>query len=165
MSRELHTDFTRIFDIVEYQVKKYPQKKALNYFSGGEWRSLSIHEVVDRSYYLASQLIQKGLKKGDKLIIIPQSGLVDWVCIDMACQYLGIILVPLHYTISIDEFHQIIKESEAKICITVDTALFYKFRATQQMNDVYKMIFCPIRRSRPRRLCPQTAPARTPVSY
>ncbi len=129
MSRESHTDFTRIFDIVEYQVKKYPQKKALNYFSGGEWRSLSIHEVVDRSYYLASHLIQKGLKKGDKLIIIPQSGLVDWVCIDMACQYIGVILVPLHYTISTDEFQLIIKETEAKICITVDTSLFYKFRA------------------------------------
>ncbi len=45
MNELLTNSFTRVFDILGYQLDKYPQAKALNKFVDGEWQGYSISEV------------------------------------------------------------------------------------------------------------------------
>ncbi|HMQ06612.1 MAG TPA: long-chain fatty acid--CoA ligase [Saprospiraceae bacterium] len=132
MSNSVGTDFTRIFDIITYQEKKYPQDRAFNYFENGAWNAVSIHALKERAHYLAYIFHERGFVKGNKLIIIPRSGMVEWVALDMACMYLGIVLVPLHYTTQPQEFQRILRETEAVLCVTADSGLYYKLRGIAQ---------------------------------
>ncbi len=42
------SDFSRIFDILQYQKEKYPNPAALNAFSSNKWQPVSIQEIQDR---------------------------------------------------------------------------------------------------------------------
>jgi long-chain acyl-CoA synthetase len=127
VTRKTTANFTRIFDILEYQQAKYPNKAALNAFTGGRWQPYPIAEIQDRSRALACWFITNGFSKGEKILLVPQMGNPEWVIIDLACQQAGLIVVPVHPTAQEEEINTIVSETEARICIVADTGLYYKF--------------------------------------
>lgn len=125
--RKSSDDFTRIFDIVSYQRSKYPNARALNGFVNGAWRSLSIDELEKRAEVLACWFLEQGFQKGDRILIVPVNGSPEWMIVDFACQQAGLIVVPVHPTSREDEISLIISETESRMCICADVALYYKF--------------------------------------
>ncbi len=127
MMKELHhIDFTRVFDILLYQQKKYPQSKALNGKENNYWKSYSIEEVIKQADLISCWLIERNYQKGDHVAVMPRMGSPEWLMVDFACQQAGLILVPVHPTASIEEVTFILNETEAKVCITADVALYEK---------------------------------------
>jgi long-chain acyl-CoA synthetase len=127
MNQELHhIDFARVFDILHYQQRKYPQRKALNGKHDNHWKSYSIEEVIRKTDITASWLIKNGYKKGDTVVVIPRMGSPEWMIVDFACQQAGLILVPVHPTASPDEVNFILQETEAKLCLVADVLLYEK---------------------------------------
>jgi len=122
----------RVFDILDYQIIKYPQKKALNKFENGVWNNISIHDVQLRSDAIAGWFIRNEIKKGDKIAIIPRIGRPEWMMLDFACQKAGIIVVPIHPTFSLEEIKYILNETDAKLCITADEGLYYKIQTAKE---------------------------------
>ncbi|MCU0357098.1 MAG: long-chain fatty acid--CoA ligase [Cyclobacteriaceae bacterium] len=129
ITRISSADFTRVFDILDYQLEKYPNKHALNYYSGGRWQSLTVQEVKQRSEALACWFIREGFQPGDMILIVPVMGTPEWMIIDFACQQAGLIVVPVHATVQDAELQVILEETEAQLCITADLALYYKFKS------------------------------------
>jgi long-chain acyl-CoA synthetase len=119
-------DFTRVFDILEYQQKKYPEKAALNTFERGRWQGFSIEAIRQRVDLISCWLSENGYSKGDKIAFVPKMGKPEWMMLDFACQQLGIIVVPIHPTSTTEEFSFILSETASKLCIVADTALYYK---------------------------------------
>ncbi|MBY0433680.1 MAG: AMP-binding protein, partial [Cyclobacteriaceae bacterium] len=103
MSTAHHTDFTRVFDVLEYQRLKFPQKRALNYFTNNEWVGFSTEEIQQRADSLSRWLLQRGYEKGDTAAFIPTMGSPLWLMVDFAFQQVGIIIVPIHPTASPEE--------------------------------------------------------------
>lgn len=127
MTRELHTiDFTRVFDILSYQQKKYPQRKALSGKQTGRWKSYSIEEVIHLTDRVTTWLIDHEFQKGDRIAVIPKMGSPEWLIIDFACQQAGVVLVPIHPTASLEEVTFIIQETEATMCVVADSILHEK---------------------------------------
>ncbi len=127
MMKEIHhIDFTRVFDILSYQQKKYPQSKALNGKQNKNWKGYSIEEVIKQVDLISCWLIENKHQKGDRVAVMPKIGSPDWLMVDFACQQAGLILVPVHPTASIEEVTFILNETEAKMCITADVALYEK---------------------------------------
>ncbi len=125
-----HTaDFTRIFEIVAYQLKKYPNAHALNASSRGSWHGYSIQELFHRIEFIACWFVREGYSKGDKIIFVPVMGSPEWIMLDFACQQAGLIVVPVHPTARPEEISMILAETEAKLCLTADTELFKKLDA------------------------------------
>jgi len=122
------TDFTRVFDILNYQLDKYPQAKALNKFVNGKWKAFSIKEIQKRVDVLSCWLLENGYKKGENLAIIPVMGRPEWVIFDFACQQIGVVLVPIHPTASDKEIEHILSETSIKFCLTADSGLYYKIQ-------------------------------------
>lgn len=120
-------DFTRVFDLIGYQKEKYPNRSALNYFQRSQWRSLSIEEFQNKVNALSCWFIANQFKPGDTILFIPVAGCVEWMLLDFACQQVGIIVVPVHPTVKEEEFHLIATETEARICITHDEGLYFKY--------------------------------------
>lgn len=121
-----HIDFTRLFDILDYQKQKYPQFKALNHFVAGSWQAFSTDEIIRRADALSCWLLDQGLQKGDRVVIIPRQGSPLWMVIDFAFQQLGLIIVPMHPNSSLEEMEFILNETEARLCVALDEGLYFK---------------------------------------
>ncbi len=126
--KKISVDFTRVFDIIEYQKEKYPNPAALNVLSNKGWTGISIEEVQSHTNHVSCWLIRAGLKKDDKVIFIPHSGSAAWMMLDYACQQLGIVTVPVHPNARDEEWTLIIRETRAKLAFTADLALFERFQ-------------------------------------
>jgi long-chain acyl-CoA synthetase len=81
-------------------------------------------------------------KAGEKIIFVPVIGSPDWVILDFACQQVGLIVVPIHPTLNENEFNAIVTETEARLCITLDEGLYFKFFAFK----VYNCFICNLKR-------------------
>ncbi len=127
VTRKTSNDFVRIFDILKYQKEKYPNRTALNFFHKGRWEAYSIQEVQDKVDSLSCWFINNGYLKGDKVILVPVMGNPEWMILDFACQQVGIITVPVHPTSRTEEIELVLTETEAKLCITADSELYFKF--------------------------------------
>jgi long-chain acyl-CoA synthetase len=134
-----HADFTRVFDILQYQQEKYPQQSALSFQQDGKWKSLSIQEIQNKANDISAWLIHQGFKKGDCIAIIPRMGSAMWMMIDFACQQIGVITVPLHPTSSADEMKFILHEVQAKICIAADVLLMEKIKPVFTHQHLYHL--------------------------
>lgn len=127
ITKKTTIDFTRIFDILSYQKEKYPNSRALNFFSEGQWHGLSIDEIQDKINSISCWLINNQYAKGDKIIIVPIMGNPEWMMLDYACQQAGIIVVPVHPTSGPEDIELIFAETEAKLCITADVEIYDRF--------------------------------------
>ncbi len=128
-------DFTRVFDILSYQQKKYPQPKALNGKVNGLWKNYSVDEVIRKTDLATWWLIENGYQKGYKVAVMPKMGSPDWMIVDFACQQAGLILVPIHPTSTLEEIIFIINETGAKLCIAADVPLCEKITAITETTS------------------------------
>jgi long-chain acyl-CoA synthetase len=125
-------DFTRVFELIHYQKEKYANQKAFNSFSQGQWKSQSTEEIQNRINALSCWFLANQFKAGEKIILVPVIGSADWMILDFACQQVGLVTVPAHPTLNEEEFNTIVTETEARLCITLDEGLYFKFFAFKE---------------------------------
>ncbi len=111
------SDFTRIFDILQYQAEKYPNPTALNTMVDGRWSNYSIDTLIHYTDNLSCWLIRNGYDRNDRVILMPVMGSPEWIIIDLACQQCGIVTVPVHITSTEQDLELILKETDARLCI------------------------------------------------
>ena len=126
--------FTRVFDILSYQLKRFPQKKAVSTFTDKNWKAISTPHLIQKVEIVSCWLISKGYEKGDKLAIMPKQGTLDWLIVDFACQQLGIIIIPLHPTSSFEELNLILLETHPVMVIVADSQLFDQVSTVMKIN-------------------------------
>lgn len=141
LTRKPFSDFLRIFDIIAYQKEKYPKTNAINFHTGERWVGYSIGEVEQRTNAIACWFIGSGFKKGDAIVFVPLTGSAEWVLLDFACQQTGLITVPVHATSSPEEIEIILKETEAKLCITATAELFDRFQTVIETLELKSEVF------------------------
>lgn len=141
MSSSNTIDFTRVFEILDFQAKKYPQSKAAASFQHGSWKAFSIQELQLAANKTSSWLIEKGIKKGDRIATVPRMGSPEWLIIDFGCQQIGAVAVPLHPTSNSSEMEFILNETEAKGCFTADVALFEKVNELKVRTPALEFVF------------------------
>lgn len=107
-----------VSDFLEYQCKKHPQKACVGKVEKGQISSLNFKQYREKIYQLATVLHSKGLKKGDKLVLISETSL-DWHLIDMACLVSGVIIVPIYPNTSLDQMIFILEQTKPQ-CLVID---------------------------------------------
>ena len=119
-------DFTRVFDLLDYQQKKFSQHASLNSFFNGKWKAWTTDAIQKHADEVSCWLLEQGYRPGDIAAIVPVMGSPEWMIIDFACQQIGVIIVPIHPTSSPEEMLFIFNETQAKLCITATTGLYFK---------------------------------------
>ena len=104
----------RIFDIVDFQLKRHPTKDAISIKIGEEWTRYSSQELKSKIYQTAQGLINEGLQKNDPIIIIPQAATPHSVFLDLAAQMLGLLPLIVHSTFSRSQIDHILAEANPK---------------------------------------------------
>ncbi len=113
-------EHSRIFDCIDYQLKKFPKTDMLAGKENGAWKTWStdtVKQTVDR---LSAGLLRLGLsgndmtvEKQDKIAIISKNR-PEWLILDMACQQTGALLCPIYPTTNINELEFIFNDASIK---------------------------------------------------
>ena len=133
---------TRLFDILENQVKNKPLKRALNTKYNGVWESTSSKEFFEKSSQISRGLLQLGVKKGDKVAIISSNNRTEWCIVDIGVLQIGAIDVPIYPTITAEDYSYIINHSESKYCFVSDVVVYEKIKSIQNECPNLKEIYC-----------------------
>lgn len=133
--------YTRLFDIIYYQNEHYPQKKCLTTKYGNEWKSISTAELISKVNQLSRALINLGLKAGDKVGIISSNNRTEWNIVDLACQQIGVIDVPIYPTISPKEYAYIFNDAEIQYVFASNQEIVNKVNAVYSEIPTLKGLY------------------------
>jgi len=122
-------EFTRVFDLVDYQLRKFPQRASMNSFVNGKWVSFSTAAIQQQMDAVSCWLLEQGCQKGDVVAVVPFMGSAEWIITDLACQQIGLVIVPVHPTASPEEMEFILNETQARLCIAANAGLYYKIKS------------------------------------
>ncbi len=128
-------DFTRVFDILPYQLAKFPQDDALASKVNGAWVKYSTAEYFKIANQLSVGLHHLGIRKDDKVAIV-SSNRPEWNFLDMAIQQLGAVSVPLYPNITVEDYKFIFNDSEAKIIFVANEELYFKAKEATAGKDI-----------------------------
>ena len=119
--------YTRIFDIIEYQLNTYPLDNCISRREDKKvWTHYTTKAFADTANQLSQGLLQLGLQKGDKIALISTTNRPVWHFVDLACMQIGVIDIPVYPTISSREYEFIFNHAEIKYIFISDKFMYRK---------------------------------------
>lgn len=128
-------DFTRLFEILEYQQLRYPQKVAVAGREANAWRSWSSAEALAERDRMSAGLLELGLRPGDRIGMLTHCGSPQWVIADGAMLQVGMVPVPIHSTCRTDEIEHIAADAKLRACFVSDASMLEKMQGTGVVLD------------------------------
>ncbi len=107
-------------------VVKYPNNTALAYIERGAYKKISYKKLNDFVLILVKYFSDIGLKSGDRVAILSENTW-QWPVVDMACNYLGVVVVPIHATYGKMYIEYIVSQTEPKAIFISSQKLFDNF--------------------------------------
>ncbi|MBN2862790.1 MAG: AMP-binding protein [Bacteroidales bacterium] len=112
----------RTFDLLD-RYREFPEKEdAFCAKRNGEWVKYSSADYLKYAFNFSYGLLELGLKKGDKIMTVSNNR-PEWNFADIGMAMIGVIHVPVFTSLSTDEYHHIIRHSEAKMILVADKKL------------------------------------------
>jgi long-chain acyl-CoA synthetase len=93
-----------------------PDREVLWFNSGGEWVGLTGQELHTRAQNAALGLYSLGVRKGDRVALLAESG-PEWTITDFAIVSIGAINVPVYPTQAVGQVEYILGESEPTLLV------------------------------------------------
>ena len=111
--------FNSIVSLFHHQVKLFQDKPYLWKKIDGKYTSLSWKQVREQVDSIAKGLINLGILKGDRVVILSENR-PEWQIADLAIMSIGAISVPAYTTSTTSDYSHIINHSEAR-CIIISS--------------------------------------------
>ena len=108
-------------------VKENKENTALAYILQGEYQRINYYELNRLVLRVVNYFLSLGLDKNDRVMILSENRW-EWPVIDLACNYLGLILVPVHTTYSYKYIDYITTKTNPKVIFISDQKLFDNFK-------------------------------------
>ncbi len=121
----MYKSVTRLFDVVYYQQKMYPQGIALAGKDGGTWKHYSILQYIDNAMAISRGLLELGIRPGDKIAMISNNR-PEWNFMDIGILQIGAINVPIYPTASETDYEYIMNDAAIKMVVVSDKDLYAK---------------------------------------
>ncbi len=125
----LHMDFTRLFEILEYQRHRFPQQMSLAGRHSGQWRTWNTDELLAERERISAGLLRRGLRHGDHIGVLAHCGSPEWAIADAAMLQIGIVPVPIHATARPDEVAHIARDAVLRGCFVSNEDMLEKLTA------------------------------------
>lgn len=119
-------DFTRIFDLFQYQAYKFPLKTSVSGKIGDQWKSYSTEECLNLINRLSAGILQLGVKSEDKVALIFSTNRPEWLFFDMALLQVGVVNIPIYPTVSDRELLYILLETKCTAVVISDAKLYLR---------------------------------------
>ena len=132
---------SRLFDFPRFQLENNPLKVSLATKQNGNWVTLSSEAYVQWSDYLSLGLMEKGIERDDKVVIISTNNRHEWNICDIGILQCGGVDVPVYPTASEDDYAYIFNEAEVKIAFVSDRELYDKVKRVQKNTPTLKEVY------------------------
>lgn len=133
-------EVTRVFDLLDRYIEKFPKDDALAGKEEGEWMKYSTRSYVDISNYISYGFLALGVQKGDKIATITFNR-PEWNFLDMGITQIGAIHIPIYPTISEADYKYILNHAEIKYVFVAGEDLFRKIEnilpEIPSLKDIY----------------------------
>jgi long-chain acyl-CoA synthetase len=125
-------EHARIFDLLPYQLEKFPKKDMLVSKENGEWKPYSTAAVKSIVDQLSIGLLNLGISGGDmtianqdKIALISRNR-PEWIFLDLACQQIGAALCPIYPTTNTPELEFIFNDATIKYVFISGADILHK---------------------------------------
>lgn len=133
-------DVTRTFDLIDYNINRYPRDVMYGGKHGKEWITFSTSKVREYVDYVSVGLLALGYKQGDKIATV-SGNKIEWNLVDMGLAQVGIIHVPIYPTISSTEYSYILNHADVKAIMVGNKSIYNRLShaATDLglLNDIF----------------------------
>jgi long-chain acyl-CoA synthetase len=133
-------EVTRTFDIIEWNIEKYPRQVMYGGKKDSEWITYSTDEVRNYVNWVSYGLLAMGFTRGDKIATI-SGNKPEWNFVDLGLAQAGMIHVPIYPTISTDEYEYILKHADVKVIIVGNKSIYNKVIPVAGKIENLKEIF------------------------
>jgi long-chain acyl-CoA synthetase len=131
---------SRIFDLLDYQLKNFPKEDALCGKAGGAWIRYSTAQVTEKARLFALGLTELGLQQGDRVALISQNR-PEWNMADFGMLQAGIVNVPLYTTLVEQEMAFVLKDCGARLILVSDKSLYDQVQRIRQGDPALGEIY------------------------
>lgn len=132
--------YTRLFEILPYQLKNFPKEDCLANKVDGQWKKYSTQQCIDNINQVSRAMLKYGIKPDDKIALISNNR-PEWNFIDLGMMQVGAINVPVYPTISEGEYKFIFNDAGIKVAFVSDAGLFQKLQNIRSevptLQDIY----------------------------
>jgi len=104
-------DFHRLFELLDYQLQRFPQEVAFAGKKEGRWTGYSTAGAVRERDAVSVGLLRLGVTRGDRIGILAHCGSPRWAIADAALLQIGAVPTPIHSTARLDEIAFIAKDA------------------------------------------------------
>lgn len=118
---------TRVFDILSYNLEKFPKKEFISGKINGVWKHYSTQEFCDAADHLSRGLIKLGIHKGSKVAVMSYNR-PEWNITDFAIMQIGAYQVPLYPTLPVHDVRFILENAEVSVIFVADEVLYEKVK-------------------------------------
>jgi len=122
------SEVTRLFDLLPYQLENHRLDVAFAGKVNGKWISYTTEESIRLTNLLSFGMLQKGLRKGDRVAILSNNR-PEWNFTDLGVLQAGGIDVPIYPTISEHDLKFILDDSEVRFIFVSGAELYQKVSA------------------------------------
>ncbi|GAA4378034.1 long-chain fatty acid--CoA ligase [Hymenobacter koreensis] len=121
-------DVRRAFDILPYQLEKFPQADCLAAKINGNWEKISTQQLKDQAELVSLGLRKLGIGKDDKVAIISMNR-PEWMMADFGISQLGAVSVPMYPSITVEDYRYIFADAGVKAVFISNQDLYDKVKA------------------------------------
>lgn len=127
-------DFNFAYDVVDVLAKRSPDKRAMMWVSpDGLEKDITFKDVAENSAKVANYLVKKGIKKGDKVMLVLKRRYEFWYCC-IALHKIGAVLIPAtHQLMKKDFLYRFLAAGVKGLICTVDDNVHHE--AEKAMNE------------------------------
>jgi len=137
----------RLFDLLYYQLEKYPKADMFTAKINNAWLPQSTAEIVSIVNRLSAGLLKLGVsgndltvENQDKIALISRNR-PEWLILDLACQQIGAILCPIYPTTNVNELDFIFNDSAVKYAFVSGEEILGKVNAIKDKVPSLKGIY------------------------
>lgn len=122
---------TRVFDLLQYNLEKFPKEEFISGKVKGEWVKYSTQNFCNTVDLLSKGLISIGMGKASRIAVMSHNR-PEWNLTDFAIMQIGAYQIPLYPTLAEHDIKFILENAEVTVVFVADEALYYKLQAVNK---------------------------------
>ncbi|ACU05923.1 MULTISPECIES: AMP-dependent synthetase/ligase [Pedobacter] len=118
---------TRVFDLLQYNLEKFPKQEFISGKVNGKWQKYSTQEFSDTVDALSRGLIELGIGKASRVAVM-SANRPEWNITDFAVMQIGAYHIPLYPTLAEHDVKFILENAEITVIFVADEPLYNKLK-------------------------------------
>src|SRR5678815_1783657 len=134
-------DVQTVPDLLRHSFETHRKADAFLVKRQGRWEPVSISEFADRVRGVAAELVRRGVKRGDRVVILSENRL-EWAIADQAILSVAAVTVPVYATLPADHVVPLVVDSGAVGAFVSNAAQEEKVRSGIREAPALSWILC-----------------------